>query len=257
MGGKSKLAEDIVAIMPKHKAYIEVFGGGLWVLFNKPVTRPEIINDINSELINFWRVVQNKYEEFREKCKYLIPSRELFVEYKAQDISHLSEIDRAVRFFYINRTCFGGDMNNPRFGSSNSRRSNLCTITDDFEKFMHPIHKRLKDVYIENLDWEDLIKKYDVRENIKENQSVLFYLDPPYVETYGYEHGFTNEDHEKLANLLRNVNGNFILTINNHKLVYELYDGFNFINKKVNYTLAKENYGMGERKELIITNYEV
>lgn len=257
VGGKSKLCHDIVNIMPEHKCYVEVFGGGLWVLFNKPKSSVEIINDINSELINFWKTVQNNYDEFINECKYLLVSRDLFEEYKNTDISNLSELERAIRFFYINRTCFGGDMDKPRFGTANSRRSSLCCITDDVNAFMFPIYKRIKDVCVENLNWNNLILKYDERLNIKTEQSVLYYVDPPYVETKGYENKFTNDNHVELANMLKSINGKFILTINNHPFVYELYNGFNMIDKEVNYTICKDNHGMGHRKELIITNYDI
>lgn len=256
IGGKNKLSDEIVKIMTKHKCYVEVFGGGLSVLFKKEKSTQEVVNDINSELINFWKVVQNNFERFKEKFKYMIPSRQLFNEYKSQDIDNLSELDRAVRFFYINRTCFGGDMTNPRFGTSNSRRNRLCAITDDFDEFMRPIYKRLKDVTIENLDWKDCIHKYDEKKTSKEKQDVLFYLDPPYIEQYGYEYGFTNEDHIKLAETVRKINGKFILSINNHPLVHELYKGFYFIDKELKCTLNDGSNAI-TRKELIITNFEV
>ncbi len=257
IGGKSKLAPDIVKIMPHHKCYVEVFGGGLWTLFNKTPSSQEVINDINSELINFWKVIQNNYILFKSEFKYMIPSRELFLEYKAQDIEHLSELQRAVRFFYINRTCFGGDMDNPRFGTSNSRRNRLCAVTDDIDKTLQPIYLRLKNVTIENIDWLDCIKKYDSKSTSKEKQEVLFYLDPPYIEQYGYEHGFSNEDHEKLSKTLKNIDGKFILSINNHPLVHKLYEGFYFIDKELKCTLSSNSDSVSNRKELIVTNFEV
>jgi DNA adenine methylase len=243
--------------MQPHKCYVEVFGGGLSVLFNKKPTTQEVLNDINSELINFWKVIQNNYEAFRNGFKYMIPSREMFLQYKAQDISQLSELDRAIRFFYLNRTCFGGDMDNPRFGTSNSRRNRLCAATDDLDKVLSPAYQRLKDVTIENLDWLDCLKRYDSKPTSKEKQNVLFYLDPPYIEQYGYEHGFTSEDHETLADTLKNIDGKFILSINNHPLVFEFYKDLYYIDKELKCTLSNKSDRVTSRKELIITNFEV
>jgi len=257
VGGKSKLSKDIVEIMPNHKCYAEVFGGGLWTLFKKEPSTQEVVNDINSELINFWKVVQRDFSNFVNECKYLIPSRELFLEYKTQDVSHLTEMQRAVRFFYLNRAGFGGDMKNPRFGTSNSRRNRLCSLTDDLDSFLKPIYSRLKDVTIENLDWNECIKRYDSRTSSKEKQDTLFYVDPPYIEQYGYEHGFSVEDHEKLAETLKNINGKFILSVNNHPLALELYKDLYLIDKELKCNLNKGSDSTVSRKELIITNFEV
>lgn len=257
VGGKVRLSKEIVQIMPEHKCYVEVFGGGLSTLFSKHKATQEVVNDINSELINFWKVIQIDFDNFKNKCNYLIPSREIFMEYKLQNVSELTDLDRAVRFFYLNRTCFGGDMNNPRFGTSNSRRNRLCSLTDDFQGFMTPIYERLKDVTIENLDWKNCIVKYDQRKTSKEAQEVLFYLDPPYLNQYGYESEFTIEDHIKLADTLSNINGKFILSINQDTQITELYKGYYFIDKELKCTLNKDSDKVSSRKEYIITNFEV
>lgn len=243
--------------MPIHKCYVEVFAGGLWVLLNKPVTKPEVINDINNDLINFWEILQNDYEAFKNKCKYLISSRHLFEKFKNQKIQDLSSLDKSVRFFYLNRTCFGGDMNKPRFGTSNIRRSNLGCVTDDVESFLSPIYNRIKDVTIENLDYKTLIPKYDIKQNNFEKQDVLFYIDPPYIDEYGYGFQFDKNEHYILANLIKNIKGKFILSINNHPLAIELYKDFYFIDKELKCSLSKNSESIKTRKELIITNFEI
>jgi DNA adenine methylase len=255
VGGKSKSVKKLLSIIPNHYTYIEPFFGAGWLFFAKPKSKIEIINDINSELINFYQIILSKYSEFIDGCKYLIPSRELFNNWKAIDLN-LSSLDRAIRFFYINRTCFSGDMQHPRFGISNIRRSNLCVATDDLEGFLKPIHERLKDVYIEKLDYKEIIKRYDQKESTIEKHDVFFYLDPPYKEVYGYENEFTANDHEELAKLLKSLKGKFILTINNDSDVLDWYNGFKIVEIDVMYKICKDLKGIGARKELIITNYE-
>lgn len=256
VGGKSKSVNLLLQLIPQHDTYIEPFFGGGWLFFAKEKSKVEIINDINDELMNFYMVVLNNYEEFKNKFKYLIPSRYLFNQWK-NDASDLSEVDRAVRFYYINRTCFSGDMQRPRFGSSNIRRSNLCVVTDDFDIFMKPIHERLKDTYIESLDFREIFKRYDFKESTKEKREVFFFVDPPYKETYGYEHEFSNEDHEELADILYKINGKFLLTINDDEYIKELYKDFNIITNEVMYKICKDIKGIGKRNELIITNYDI
>lgn len=255
MGGKSKLYKEIINIMPEHTTYVEPFAGGLWVFFNKPKVRVEVVNDVNSELVNFYKVIQNNYEELKNKCKFLVSSREIFYENSRmakEEIDKLSSIDRAVRFLYVNRCSFGGKMNG--YGFKNARRPNLSCITDDFDKTIGEIHKRFKDVYIENGDYKEIIKRYDSRPTQVEKQEVLFYFDPPYIETSGYDSDFTNQNHYELAEQIKKLNSKFILSINNHPLVYELYEGFNFINKEIKTKLANQDNSRTQ-KELIITNY--
>lgn len=255
VGGKSRLYKEIISIMPKHKCYAEPFGGGLWVLLNKNKVSVEAINDVSSELMNFWTIIQKDFQGFKEKCKYLIPSRELFNYYLEQNIKELSDLDRAVRFLYINRTCFGGNMvDSPNFGSSNLRRSNLCIATDNLDEFLEPIYKRIKDVYIENMDFRKFIRKFD-SSNTKEKSNVLFYIDPPYVGMRGYETKFTENDHIDLFDILKNLNAKFILSINNDPFILDIYKDFNVIHKSQKCKIAQKAEDVKDQKELIITNY--
>jgi DNA adenine methylase len=76
IGGKSKLSKTIIEMMPAHKAYCEVFAGAAWVFFRKPPSKYEVINDLDSDLICFYRVLQNHLEEFLRQFKWLLASRE-------------------------------------------------------------------------------------------------------------------------------------------------------------------------------------
>jgi len=78
MGGKSRLASQIVALIPEHQAYAEVFAGAAWVFFTKPESKFESINDLNSDLVVFYRVLQYHVEEFCRQFKFLLSSREWF-----------------------------------------------------------------------------------------------------------------------------------------------------------------------------------
>ena len=113
---------------------------------------------------------------------------------------------------------------------------------------MNEIKERLSNTYVENLHFEKIIDKYDREES-------LFFCDPPYFETAGYDHAFTEEDHILLRDKLSNIKGKFLLTINDHEKVREWYKGFNIEEVDVNYSISKEKSGRGKYKELIITNY--
>src|SRR5208337_1754719 len=84
MGGKSRLAQKIVDLIPRHEAYAEVFAGGAWVFFRKDESRFESINDVNSDLVAFYRVLQYHLEEFCRQFKWLLASREWFDDWNRQ-----------------------------------------------------------------------------------------------------------------------------------------------------------------------------
>lgn len=240
--------------MPEHKCYVEPFAGGLWVLLNKNKSSVEVINDINEDLINFYRIVRNNYEDFKKALKYLVPSRQMFEEYVnmgSEDLNKMSNIERAVRFLYINRCSHSGRMQN--FGYSNSRRSNLCCLTDDIDLIIDQIHGRIKDAYIECWDYKKIIERYDERLNSKEKQNVLFYFDPPYHETYDYEGN--GIDLTEFSQKLNAMNSKWILTINKTSLTEEIFEKYNITRVSISETIANLGKNSKIREELIITNY--
>lgn len=256
IGGKSKLYSKIISIMPLHKCYVEPFAGGLWVLLNKPKSTIEVVNDINEELINFYKVIQNDYIKLKDMFKFQVASRKIFENYfnmSCVDIQTMNEVERAVRFLYLNRCSYGGRMKN--FGYSNSRRSNLCCLTDDFNNIIDELHSRLKDIYIESGDYKAIIKGYDERPNAKEEQNVLFYFDPPYYNTYDYE-GY-KIDYNEFANQLYSIKGKWILTVNDDEYIRNLFKQYNILQISVSETIARTGNDVKTRGELIITNYEL
>lgn len=82
IGGKSKLSDNIIKMIPDHQAYCEVFAGAAWVFFRKEPSKYETINDLDSDLVVFYRVLQNHLEEFLRQFKWLLSSREWFEDWK-------------------------------------------------------------------------------------------------------------------------------------------------------------------------------
>ena len=107
IGGKSQLTDKIIPLMPEHHCYCEVFAGAAWLLFRKQPSKVEIINDINSDLVTLYRVVQNHLEEFIRYLKWLLVARDEFDRFMMQEVSTLTDIQRAVRFYYIAKTGYG------------------------------------------------------------------------------------------------------------------------------------------------------
>jgi len=171
LGGKSRLADQIIHKIPPHVCYCEVFCGGAHVFFSKRQSKVEVINDINSDLVNLYRVAQNHLEEFVRQFKFMLVSRDQFERYQKTAPETLTDIQRAVRFYYTIKTAFGAKVTGQSYGYSCTRPSNFNLLR--VEEDLSAAHIRLSRVNIENLPYENVIKKYD-------SPDTFFYLDPPY-----------------------------------------------------------------------------
>lgn len=231
IGGKSKLAPTIIQMIPEHKAYCEVFAGAAWVFFGKEPSRHEVINDRDGDLISFYRVVQNHPEEFLRQFRFCLTSREVFNDWKKQiEAGGLTDIQKAARYYYLQKLCFGGRVRGRSFGVSldKSPRINLARL----EEQLTEVHFRLSHVTIENLDWRDFILRYDRPET-------FFYLDPPYSGQPQYIHNLTMDDYQELAGILSNVKGNWILSIDNTADIRKIFKGFKQRPVNVKYTIGQ------------------
>lgn len=245
IGGKSKLAQTIIEIMPEHLSYCEVFAGAAWVYFKKEPSKYEVINDLDSDLIAFYRVLQNHLEEFLKQFKWLLSSREWFEDWKRQrEAGGLTDIQRAARYYYLQRLCFGGRVKNRTFGAGPMRRPRINLLR--IEEELSEVHLRLAAATIENLPWLDFIGRYD-------REKAFLYLDPPYYLLPYYEHNLNIEDYQEMAKILAGIKGKFILSINDHQEMREVFTGFNIKPLTLKYSVARKKNTEG--KELLIRNY--
>lgn len=242
VGGKSKLRKTIIELIPEHTCYVELFFGAGWVYCGKEPSNVEVINDVDKELVNLFKMIKYHSPEIERLLDYEFSGRDIFEEYKNYDVNYLTEIHRAIRFLYLINQSFAGKGKTYGYATSKkpSQKIFKCILCD--------IKERLSNTYVENLSFEKIIDKYD-RENS------FFFCDPPYFETSGYDHKFGEEEHIVLRDKLKNLKGKFLLTINDHEKVREWYKGFNIREVEVNYSVSREIEGRGKYKELIITNY--
>lgn len=246
------MRELIVSLFPLYyERYIEVFGGGGWVLFHKPPGNDfEVYNDFNSLLVNLYRCVRDQYKDLEEELKYVLNSREDFEKVRAILDTEQVECDvkRAAYFYQLIRYSYASGLTS--FGSQpHDIRSNFPIIEQ--------AHRRLAKVVIENKDFEKLIRQYD-------RPVSFFYLDPPYFDTEKYyknvgEGGFQKEDHIRLRDTLLGIEGKFLLSYNDCEYIRELYDApgitiesYNRINN------IKQRYDNGAQfPEILIANYDL
>lgn len=128
LGGKYRLAPTIVSLIPEHTCYAEVFGGAAWVLFHKSPSPSEAINDINADIINLYRCVQNHLPELLRQSEWLLPSRDEFERLLNHNPATLTDIQRAVRFMYLHRLAFGGKVAEMNFAATATRAPNINAI---------------------------------------------------------------------------------------------------------------------------------
>lgn len=172
---------------------------------------------MDGELITFWRVIQNHLDEFLRYYRWAVVSRELFDLANKTNPETLTDIQRAVRYFYLQKNGFGGKTHGRTFGygATSGPRLNLTTLEDSLLE----VHWRLTRVTIEHLDACDCIRRYDRPET-------LFYLDPPYWKTAGYAAPFSDQDYPRLRQCLDGIAGRFILSLNDTREVRQIFKGF-------------------------------
>ena len=158
-GVKSKLVNEIIALIPEHKCYIEMFCGASWLLFSKPPSRAEIINDINTDLVTLYRVVKNHLKEFVRCMEWTLTSRGQYDRFKALDPDTLTDIQRAVRFYFLVKNTYNNKIDWCSFNISTTSkpRMNLLRVEQD----LSDAHVRLSDVWIENKPYAYIFKRFD------------------------------------------------------------------------------------------------
>lgn len=227
VGGKSRLRKSIIPLIPPHQCYVEPFGGAAWVLFGKEPSPIEVLNDIDEELINFFRVVKRQPAALVKSFDLELVSRSEFRRLAAVDPHGLSEVERAHRFYYLIMAGWGGEARYPRFQTSTAdggHGNRLIGAMKTLRKRIEPVHNRLKTVVIENLDWRECIDRYD-------RPTSFLYLDPPYPGNgANYKHNMREEmEHSAIAARLHSVQSKWMLSSYDTEAVRANFHGYNII----------------------------
>jgi len=246
-GGKRRLLKELMPIFDgiEHRCFVEAFAGGAALLFAREPSPVEVLNDINGELVRLYRCVQHHLDELVRQFRWALNSREMFRWAQLQHPEPLTDIQRAARFFYLQKLAFGGKVAGQSFGYSTSSpaRLNLLRVEEDLSQ----AHLRLSGVTIENSSWQDLVRRYD-------RVGTAFYFDPPYWQTEGYGKEFGFEQYEQLAAAMGSMAGKAVLSINDHPEMRRVFAGWRVKRLSLDYTIS----GSHKRKpsgELIYCNW--
>lgn len=207
-GSKARISPWIVSHLPSHNTYVEPFGGSAAVLVNKGTSPNEIYNDIDGELVHFFKILRDNGDELLEWLNATPYSRELYERYKREYFDGErpeDDIERAGRYFYLRQACFNGKLEETQsFGvttecrqyESDSRSVMFKNRIENLEAFQ----ERFQRVTIENLDYREVIDRYD-------SETAVFYLDPPYVGVGNEYYEFGEFDHSKFFDTLAGIDG--------------------------------------------------
>jgi DNA adenine methylase len=249
-GGKRALQKTLLSLVPEHKIYAEVFAGSAKLLFAKEPANLEVMNDLNGDVINFFRVAKHRPSELAERLQLDCIHAGRFRELRA-GADTTSEIDRALRFAYLVWYSFGAK--GQHFASSSAKSPKAKRPLGRVCDLLRATAKRLSAVLIEQRDFAEIIERYDSAET-------FFYLDPPYVafQPNGRYQPLAKERRVEMFAQLGKIKGRFLMSFDDHAEIRALARKHGFKTRKVGvvYTIC----GAATRKtspELLIANYAI
>jgi DNA adenine methylase len=244
IGGKNRLAAHIIKLLPDHTTYVEPFCGGAQVFFHKEPSEVEVLNDLDGEVVNFLRVCQWHHEELIRHLEFLVVSRHWYELMKNIQPETLTDVQRAARFFYIQKNSYGGLIlkQNYHYGVVQSPNYNPNRIPE----ILRETHIRLKRVQLEQLPYHEILRRYD-------RPTTLFYLDPPYYRRKLYKFNMSDQDFEGMNERLTAIKGTWLLSIDDHPEIRRIFKQWHMQPLELAYSSQPKS---GKRyQEFVISNF--
>lgn len=248
-GAKNRIADWIITYMPKHDVYLELFSGSAAVLLNKTRCHIETLNDIDDDVVNFFRVMRDYPEELRRAVELTPFARSEYINAFEKTTDATDTIEKARRYCV---KCWQGFGNSQLYqnGFKNGQQSispNPASSWAELPVVMEEAANRLKGVQIENLPALEILKRYDTAD-------VFIYADPPYLpgtrKSHLYKHEMTHADHEKLLEKLKNHLGQVMISGYDNDLYNTMLSGW-----RKEYKNTTAECGIN-RKEVLWMNYD-
>lgn len=224
-GGKWLLAPWIISHLPEHRIYVEPYGGAGSVLLRKPRSYSEVYNDLDGEIVNFFKVLRGREDELLRLLELTPYARR---EYRASLKTTRNPLEMARRTVIRSFMGHGSDSINRGVCTgfrANANRNGTTPAHDwsNLPRHLRQVADRLRGVVIEDRPAIEIIAQQDSSET-------LFYVDPPYpkitrsrARDHGYRLELSDSDHEELARVLRDVSGMVVLSSYPSRLYSQLY----------------------------------
>lgn len=256
LGGKQRQAKWIISLLPTDcDHYVEPFCGGASVFLNKPPSPLETINDISGDVINFFVVLRNDYDEFIHRLRYTAYARD---EHQLANLPTNDSVERARRFYVRVRQSILCLSSTWKYASGRSKKGTVNypnIFINQIEK-LNLVVARLKQVQIENRPAIDIIKRVD-------HPGTVVYCDPPYLHSTRSphreykEHEMSEDDHVELANLLLNCKAKVAISGYESSLYDKLYSQWQQHKKEFCCYSSGSTGNRYRRIECLWTNYQV
>lgn len=230
--------------------FVDLFCGSLALLCYLPWDVKMVVNDINENLTNLYKVIRDSPSDFVSEVIKLPYSEVVFKRFKEdlKSIDNMSELDRAVAYFYVSFGAYRGRIDNPLFHISTTANTNRAEDYHKSIQWILQLSKRLQSVEILNRDFRKVLKSYNA-------EDVFIYADCPYLGTEDYyENVFSMEDHKDLADMLKEHKGKFVLSSKAKKELRKLYRSNNhyILNFEATYRLPDKRH-----REQLIMNFKM
>lgn len=248
-GGKQSLIKYLLPLIPHHTIYCEPFFGGGALFFAKPKSEVEVINDLNGEVVNFFKVVKTKFSELQKEIQGSPHSRELFKRAKAiYDFPDMfSDVQRAWAFWVLTNQGFAGIIGSWGFGKTASKEKAVAVKRDAFTK---EYADRMKTVQVEHNDALKVIDRCD-------DKTAFIYCDPPYINSdQGHYGGYSESEYEALLNKLAKVKGKFLLSSYPNAILSKFIKKYKWRVKKVSKSVAVTKLTDKQKVEMMVMNYD-
>jgi DNA adenine methylase len=253
-GGKRALKKTLLGLMPEHRIYVEVFAGSAKLLFAKPPSEREVMNDLNGEVTNFFRVAKHRPAALAEMFEHEVIHAGRFKELRAQP-EQACELERALRFAYLAWYSYGAK--GEHFASSSAKGmvgNKARRSLDRVSALLGQTADRLRNVLIEQRDFAEILARYDSPET-------WFYLDPPYVhfQANGRYEALTEARREELFATLKKLEGEFLMSFDDCAEIRELVrrHRFQLAQVKVGYSLGSNQDSRAKFAEVLISNRKI
>jgi DNA adenine methylase len=259
-GGKSKAIDKIAEYLPdSFSEYREPFvgGGSLFIYLKQKYPHLKIwINDLNTELFLFWKIAQSNLAQLVTEVRRIkeqhTNGKLLFQELATVNVKELSDIERAIRFFVLNRITFSGTIESGGFSEESFHKRFTYSSIERLEK----LEQILQNIKITNLDYSHLLNP--------EGKDIFLFLDPPYFcatksKLYGKDGNLhTSFNHQRFAEFLVQCPHSYLITYDDSPEIRKNFESVNVCGWEMQYGMNnyKQN-GAAKGKELFITNYEV
>ena len=262
VGGKTKLASQIISRFPPHDRYIELFMGSGAIFFEKNKAQINVLNDINELLVNLFVCCRDNLKELIQRTRFFHKNRDMFNLFKniitSKSIKSYDRFDIAAMYLYLIRNSFN---NEESFNFRTYPNSSNEDWSHSINNLLTCVSNKLKDVIVENLHYSDFIKKY-LSPLIFEGIT-LIYVDPPYWianTTKYYRYNFTKYDHEVFSEIMHRLNtskqtNHIVISYDDVPRIRELYKDW-YITPLTDVYYSMYPNGNAKKNELLITNFK-